>query len=97
MNKFLRRLMQLEDQAFPATPRRATAAALSESIRQKLGLPLPAAATPAEREEGLRLFRQAIEQLRRDRTDQSGFAALSAFVAELHGNYPSDPDVAADS
>ncbi len=97
MNKFLRRLLQLEDQAFPAVPRRPSAAELSDSVRQKIGLPLPAAATPAERERGLRLFREAVESLRRDANDQSGFAALSAFVAELHGNYPSDPDVAADS
>ncbi len=97
MNRFLRRLMQLEDQTFSSTPRRPTAAELDASIRAKIGLPLPHEATPAEREEGLRLFRQAIESLRQDRTDQSGFAALSAFVAELHGNYPSDPDVAADS
>ncbi len=53
MNKFLRRLLQLEDQTFPATPRRPSAAELSESVRQKLGLPLPRAASPEEIATGL--------------------------------------------
>ncbi len=97
MNKFLRRLLQLEDQTFSSTPRRPTAAELDASIRAKIGLPLPHEATPAEREEGLRLFRQAIESLRQDGTDQSGFAAVAEFVAELDAKYPSDSDVVSGS
>ncbi len=90
MNRFLRRLLQLEDQAFPAVPRRPSAAELSDSVRQKIGLPLPAAATPEEAAAGLRLFKAAIAALRRNREDQSGFVAVAAFVAELHAKYQSD-------
>ncbi len=87
MNKFLRRLMQLEDQAFPAVPRRPSAAELSDSVRQKIGLPLPAAATPAERERGLRLFREAVESLRRDANDQAGVRAVATYVQSIHAKY----------
>ena len=87
MNRFLRRLLQLEDQTPRSTPRRPTAAALSDSIRAKIGLPLPAAATPAERERGLRLFREAVESLRRDANDQAGFRAVATYVQSIHAKY----------
>jgi hypothetical protein len=82
-----RRLLSLECRPF-LRPVQKPNAALEVSLRKKLALPLPEAATAAERAEGLRLMKAA-QKL--PVGDHSGWTAVCDYAVECHRKYGSVP------